>query len=97
MTNSPNDALCPACGQPATTVVMWEFTGAPIAIPPLVCCPACQEQQLAGLTFTFPVALPPPSQQARDFLARRARDPQFWRLMQALGDDGKSEKGDTHE
>jgi hypothetical protein len=43
------------------------------------------------------MGLPPPSQDVRTFLARRARDPQFWRLMQALRADEVSEKGKTDE
>jgi len=52
---------------------------------------------LAKLAAKYPdhpwLTLPEPSQQARDFLARRARDPQFWRLLAALRDD--ETKGDT--
>jgi len=54
---------------------------------------------LAKLAARYPdhpwlATLPEPSQQARDFLAARQGDPQFWRLLAVLRDAETKEKGE---
>ncbi|HUY78025.1 MAG TPA: hypothetical protein VMV29_14725 [Ktedonobacterales bacterium] len=54
---------------------------------------------LAKLAAKYPdhpwvATLPEPSQQARDFLAARQGDSQFWRLLAALRDAETKEKGE---
>ena len=90
MTTDDDTPLTPAQEPRSETPLTFGVTAqvAYEALEPLRRLCAEQLDAIAG-----EMGISPPSQDVRTFLARRARDPQFWRLLAALRDD--ETKGDT--
>jgi hypothetical protein len=95
MTTDDDTLLTPAQEQATLDAIDAAWVAPPEAIERV------RRKFLAKLAAKYPdhpwLSLPEPSQAARDFLATRADDPQFWRLMQTLRADEVSEKGKTDE